>query len=204
MNMKKSLIVAILLSAFMYTEAMADSILGRDVDNQDPQNTMVSLFARYTPTTVALGDVDFEKEEEHDAQVLDIGIYYSFALYTRLYLGANAYLKVAKIDDTLYGDSENTVYGGGIGGGLIHKTFFGLNKSYDLGLNFGLDVMGDIDLTDKNGRIDNALDYGLGGFYLEPTIGITYDPFGILIGYKFLTNFAGKNAMPTIALKYIF
>ncbi len=202
--MKKSLIVAILLSAFMYAEAGADSIWGRDVDSSK-QNQMVSLFGRYSPTAyVALGNDEIINK--YDTEIIDVGVNITGALYTRLYFSLDFYARMATVDDSEYGEGDIKAFGGGVGAGLVHKTFFGKGNSYDIGANVGIDVFGSIDVTSPYGsqQKTSVQNSTAEGFFFEPTIGITYDPFSILVGYKVVTTLYNTDGMPTITVRYFF
>lgn len=201
--MKFKLLTALFTTAILYTHACADSVLGRDVD-QAHSNTMYSLYVKYLPVSY----VTAYDETEYDAPVLEAGWSQAVATYTRLYWMLNVYGRVVMVDDSEYGDGRVNYFGGGVGTSIVHKTFFGKNKSYELGLGIGLDFNQDIEVTDATGTKTAAGEdtYGDGNtavdpFYIEPTIGIKYEMFSFTVGYKFFYTGVGT---PTVALKYYF
>lgn len=187
----------------MYAEAGADSILGKKLEEQE-QIALPSVIVRYSPTTLALGSEKYGFEEEHDANIFEIGIDGSYPIYSRLYFEGGLGVIIASIDDSLYGDGDVTGYGFYTELGVAHKTFFGRKKSYDFALRVGVSGLGTVELTDADGNLDNLDEDDLSVFYIEPTIGINFNQFAVLVGYKFITNINHNKSMPTLALKYYF
>ena len=195
-------VIAIALILSIQNTFASDSILGKRTKGQA---SLPSIIVRYSPSTFMLGDEYYGYGEEHDAHVIEIGIDGLFPMYSRLYFEGGLGGIITKVDDTLYGDGDATAYGFYSELGVVHKTFFGRKKSYDLALRIGLSsLLTDLELTDKNGNLDTVRDDDLSIFYIEPTIGINYNQFAILIGYKFITNIDFEKSMPTLALKYYF
>jgi len=203
MLFRNHLLLALLITIFINTNVEADSLLGRDVDNNS--HTMYSLFVKYLPTAYVMQHVYEESSVKHDAPVLEIGWNQTKAVYTRLFWSLDVYGRMIKVDDSLYGDGDNTVYGIGVTTSALHRTFFGQDKSYDISLGIGLDATGKIELTDKNGQKNDlysddahtASDI----LFFEPAIGIKYDSFSFMLGYKL---FYTKVGTPTVTLKYYF
>ena len=182
----------------------SDSILGREIDAKD-QVGLPSLLVRYAPTTMALGNEEDGFGEEHDIHVFEIGLNGSYPLYSRLYFEGGLGAMIANVDDSLYGDGNINWYGFYSELGIVHKTFFGQKKSYDFGFRVGISgFLSGGDLTNKNGELTDVDHDGLSLLYFEPAIGINYNQFAILIGYKFVTDTVFNNSMPTLALKYYF
>ena len=204
--MKNSILLVLLLGTFISLNAQDSSIFGRDLEGVK-HNKMISVFARYSPSAyVALLDIDDEIRESYDTQLIDFGVNITGAMYTRLYYSIDFYARMAKVDDSEYGDGDVNAFGGGVGFGLMHKTFFGKGDSYDIGFHAGIDIFSDIEITDHNGNkeLKDPHSGNVDGFFFEPSIGITYDPFAILVGYKFVTSLSHVDGMPTITIKYFF
>ena len=198
------LVLTFLLALSIQNTFASDSILGKKIESSDRVG-LPSVIIRYSPSTFMLGSEYYGYGEKHDAHVIEIGIDGSYPIYSRLYFEGGLGGIITKVDDTLYGDGDATAYGFYSELGVVHKTFFGRKKSYDLALRIGLSsLLTDLELTDKNGDLDTVRDDDLSIFYIEPTIGINYNQFAILIGYKFITNIDFEKSMPTLALKYYF
>jgi hypothetical protein len=182
----------------------ADSIIGRELEPQE-KVSLPSIVVRYLPTTIALGSESSGFGEEHDANIIELGINGSWPMYSRLYFEGGLGGSIVIVDDSQYGDGDATAYGVYTELGVVHKTFFGRKKSYDFALRVGISgLLTDLELTDTDGYLKGVRDDDLSIFYTEPSIGINYNRFALFVGYKFLTNTIVNKSMPTIALKYYF
>ncbi|MGB5965879.1 MAG: hypothetical protein WBF77_06470 [Sulfurimonadaceae bacterium] len=197
-------IMAIVFILSLQDVFASDSIFGRKLEVQE-QVMLPSVIVRYSPTTIALGSEWSGFGEEHDADVFEIGIDGSYPIYSRLYFEGGLGGVIANVDDRLYGNSDAKGYGFYTELGLAHKTFFGQKKSYDIALRVGVTgLLSDLELTNESGNLEAVDEDDLSIFYIEPTIGINYNQFALLVGYKFLTNTVINKSMPTLALKYYF
>lgn len=187
--MKKIILALLLLSNLITLTADEPSIFGSDITSQ--QDSMVSIFAGYSRMTVTGNEID------EDIPIIDIGLTLEYAIYTRLYWRLIANLKTTSLDDEPYGYGD-TFWGAGFGFGFIHKTFFGIEQSYNFSLDGGIDFL-EPKYTEADGS-KTTVDNSPFGYYITPAIGITYKQIGIELGLKYLMNFEKNPLLPHISV----